>query len=72
MSKRRFEFAGGKSNKFWEIEVSGTEVTVCFGRIGTDGQSQTKPFDNAAQAAKHAEKLIGSKLKKGYAEVVIA
>jgi predicted DNA-binding WGR domain protein len=72
MSKRRFEFVGGNSSKFWEIEVTGNEVTVCFGRIGTTGQRQTKPFDDGAQAVGHAEKQIASKLKKGYAEVVVA
>ena len=71
MSKRRFEFVGGNSYKFWEIEITGNEVVVCFGRIGTDGQQQSKQFDDAAQAAKHAEKQIASKLKKGYAEVAV-
>ena len=66
---RRFEFSDGTSNKFWSISVAGTDVTVRFGRIGTDGQSQTKSFPDEAAAKKHADKLIGEKTSKGYQEV---
>jgi predicted DNA-binding WGR domain protein len=66
--KRRFEFVGGSSAKFWEVTVGKAAVTVCFGRLGTSGQSQTKSFDNAAAAQKHADKLIQEKLGKGYVE----
>jgi predicted DNA-binding WGR domain protein len=70
MKKRYFEFVGGTSAKFWEIGVSGTAVTVRFGRIGTEGQTQVKELADADAAAKHAEKLIGQKLAKGYRETV--
>ena len=66
---RRFEFVGGSSAKFWEIRVDGKEVSVCFGRIGTAGQSQTKSLPTEAKATEHAEKLIRAKLAKGYKEV---
>ena len=39
---RRFEFVGGTSAKFWEISHAGAAVTVRFGRLDTNGQSQTK------------------------------
>jgi predicted DNA-binding WGR domain protein len=68
--KRYFEFVEGTSFKFWEVSTSGNTVTVRFGRIGTNGQTQTKTLADAEAAAKHAEKLIGSKLKKGYREAV--
>ena len=32
INKRRFEFVGGSSDKFWEIGVNGSEVEVRFGR----------------------------------------
>lgn len=67
-TKRRFEFVGGNSDKFWEIESHGTEVTVRFGRNGTDGQSNTKTFSDEAAAQKHAEKQIAEKVGKGYVE----
>jgi DNA ligase 1 len=66
---RRFEFSEGKSNKFWEIVVDKTDVTVQFGRIGSEGQTKTKSFPNEAAAAEHAKKLIEEKTDKGYVEV---
>jgi len=65
---RHFEYIGGGSRKFWEISVSGTEVRVRFGRIGTAGQEQTRTFADAARARREADKLIGEKLRKGYTE----
>jgi DNA ligase-1 len=65
---RHFEFVEGSSGKFWEINQAGNDVTVRFGKIGTSGQTQTKSFDGAAAAQKHAEKLIGEKTRKGYVE----
>jgi DNA ligase-1 len=65
---RHFEFIEGNSSKFWEVSVDGPEVTVRFGRIGTQGQTQTKPLPDSQSAARHAEKLIAEKLKKGYVE----
>jgi DNA ligase-1 len=65
---RHFELVEGSSSKFWEISTSGTDVTVRFGKLGTQGQTQTKTFGDAAAAQKHAEKLIGEKVKKGYQE----
>ncbi|HUE72510.1 MAG TPA: DNA ligase [Pirellulaceae bacterium] len=67
-ARRYFEFVEGKSSKFWEISQAGREVTVRYGRIGTDGQTQTKSFADEAAAQRHAEKLIGEKIEKGYAE----
>ncbi|MGH7134898.1 MAG: WGR domain-containing protein, partial [Pirellulales bacterium] len=65
---RHFEFVEGGSAKFWEISVNGNDVTVRFGRMGTQGQTQTKSFADADAATRHAEKLIGEKTKKGYVE----
>lgn len=72
---RYFEFVGEDaqrgteaSSKFWEIETNGTEVTVRFGKIGTNGQTTIKSFGSDADAAKHADKLIAEKTKKGYVE----
>jgi predicted DNA-binding WGR domain protein len=68
---RRFEFKDGKSNKFWEIQVEGDSHTVRYGKIGTDGQVQTKTFASDAKAQADADKLIASKTKKGYVEVAV-
>jgi predicted DNA-binding WGR domain protein len=69
---RRFEFIGGSSAKFWEIEVDGAEVFVHFGRLGVSGQQQQKRFADAAAATKHAEKLIAEKIRKGYRKTAAA
>jgi predicted DNA-binding WGR domain protein len=66
--KRYFEFIEGGSAKFWEISQSGKDVTVRFGKIGANGQTQIKTLADATAAVKHAEKLIASKTAKGYRE----
>jgi DNA ligase-1 len=65
---RRFEFEEGSASKFWEIRVAGCDVTVRYGRLGSDGQTRTKSFPDETAAAAHAEKLIAEKTGKGYAE----
>ena len=67
-SKRYFEATNGKSSKFWEIQTSSNEVTVRYGRIGSDGTNSTKKFPDAAAAQKHAARLIEEKTAKGYVE----
>ena len=69
MTDRRFEFVEGTSSKFWEISTSGNNVSVRYGRIGSNGQTQTKSFTSPTAAAQHAEKQIASKLAKGYREL---
>jgi predicted DNA-binding WGR domain protein len=67
-AKRYFEFVGGTSHKFWEIDQAGNTVIVRFGRIGTSGQTQQKIFANEATAATTAQRLVREKLGKGYVE----
>jgi predicted DNA-binding WGR domain protein len=73
--KRYFEFVGadssrasGQAEKFWEISVSKSEITVRFGKIGANGQTAIKSFPDSAAASREAERLISEKLKKGYVE----
>ncbi|MBL8300055.1 MAG: DUF4132 domain-containing protein [Rhodanobacteraceae bacterium] len=66
---RRFEFSDGASSKFWEIGQDEAELQIRWGRIGTQGQSQTKSFADAAKARAALDKLIAEKTGKGYAEV---
>jgi uncharacterized protein (TIGR02996 family) len=63
-----FQYSDAKSHKFWNIEVSGTSLTVTYGKVGTPGQTQTKTFASAEKAQAEADKLIREKLKKGYTE----
>ena len=69
VAPRRFEFSGGNSHKFWEIAARGAEVTVRFGRIGTEGQAQVQSFVDERAAAKHVERMVREKTGKGYREV---
>ncbi|HYC89750.1 MAG TPA: DUF4132 domain-containing protein [Thermoanaerobaculia bacterium] len=69
---RRFELVEGASNKFWEVEVSGNDVTTHWGRIGTAGQSKTKTFASPAAAQKEHDDLVREKLAKGYHETGVA
>ena len=55
--------------KFWAIEVIGKDVVVRFGRVGMGGQVQRKSFANVSAANLECDKLIESKLAKGYVEV---
>lgn len=68
-TRRYFEFEDGTSSKFWEIKVSGNDVTTRYGRIGANGQTTVKSFGDAAAAQRFADKLIEEKTAKGYEEV---
>ena len=57
------------SDKFWKIKVQGNFFIVSYGKAGTTGSINTKEFATEEQCWKEAEKLIQSKLKKGYREV---
>ncbi|MBC9130396.1 WGR domain-containing protein [Frischella sp. Ac13] len=59
------------SNKFWYITQQNESLTIVFGKIGTKGQTQVKTFSSPADAEKEANKLIKSKIKKGYEEKAI-
>ncbi|MFV8754878.1 WGR domain-containing protein [Nannocystaceae bacterium ST9] len=66
---RRFEYKDSKSHKFWEVVVEGKAFTVRYGKVGTEGQTQTKSYPSEAKAAAEAEKKVAEKTKKGYVEV---
>ena len=68
MSFREFEYADGKSFKFWKIELQDTDVVTRYGRIGSDGQETKKNFGSADKAQKEYDKLVAEKLRKGYVE----
>tara|TARA_R110002096_G_scaffold401386_3_gene598217 strand:- start:3520 stop:6090 length:2571 start_codon:yes stop_codon:yes gene_type:complete len=60
------EFVDGKSAKFWQIIVTGSQHEVTYGKIGKDGSAKIKEFDTPEAAQKAASKLIASKRSKGY------
>jgi predicted DNA-binding WGR domain protein len=62
------EFKDDKSSKFWEITSFEKSFTVRYGKIGTNGQTQTKEFSSVEEAEKAAEIILKEKLNKGYIE----
>ena len=66
MNQRSLRYTDEKSDKFWTIVLDDCCHTVCYGRSGSAGQTQTKEFPTAAAALKSYEKLVAEKLKKGY------
>ncbi len=66
---RRFELVDGKSSKFWEVDTEGKDVIVRFGKIGTNGQTQTKSFPTPEKAKTEHHNLVKEKTRKGYSEV---
>jgi predicted DNA-binding WGR domain protein len=59
------------SHKFYEVEVDGLNISIRYGRIGTDGTKQSLTFPDPAAALKEAEKKIKEKRKKGYEDAVM-
>ncbi|WP_417940204.1 WGR domain-containing protein [Flavobacterium sp. RS13.1] len=66
--KKHLKYIDGNSDKFWQIEASGLEFTVTYGKNGTSGTSQTKSFSSPEECLKAAEKILAEKTKKGYSE----
>ncbi|BFM41586.1 hypothetical protein CFS9_02270 [Flavobacterium sp. CFS9] len=66
--KKSLKYIDGNSDKFWDIEVTGLDYTVTYGKNGTSGTSQTKSFATDEECLKMAEKILAEKIKKGYSE----
>ncbi|MHA0040552.1 WGR domain-containing protein [Deinococcus sp. PEB2-63] len=60
----------GAEHKFYEVTVDGADLTVRYGRIGTDGQTQRKTFPSTEKAQAEAEKKLKEKRRKGYEDAV--
>ena len=63
----RYEFVEGTSSKFWDITQKGASLVIKFGKIGSAGQTQLKELGSESAAKAEYDKLIASKVKKGYA-----
>ena len=68
--RKHLKYIDGSSDKFWQIEVNGSEYTVTYGRNGTSGTSQTKTFTDSEECLKVAEKLLNEKIKKDKGDLV--
>ncbi len=71
--KKTFQYKDHASNKFWEINLKGSQVNLTYGRIGIKNPAKIEKKFNGKSASedakKFAEKKINEKLKKGYLEV---
>lgn len=61
-------FQDDKSNKFWRARCLDSNLEINFGRIGTQGQTQTKRYDSSEDAAAELQKQAREKYKKGYVD----
>eukprot|EP00929_Paragymnodinium_shiwhaense_P008076 TRINITY_DN1119_c0_g2_i1.p1 TRINITY_DN1119_c0_g2~~TRINITY_DN1119_c0_g2_i1.p1 ORF type:complete len:567 (-),score=178.91 TRINITY_DN1119_c0_g2_i1:332-2032(-) len=59
----------GTACKFWQCDVSGSDTTVTFGKLGTPGSKSEKSHKDNAAAVKFFEKMKAEKVAKGYTEV---
>lgn len=70
---RYFELVSDKSSKFWEITDFNKEIRkyiqVRYGKIGSEGQTRKTYYHGPIEnGTKRVEKLVASKLRKGYVE----
>eukprot|EP00928_Gymnodinium_smaydae_P084462 TRINITY_DN67737_c0_g1_i1.p1 TRINITY_DN67737_c0_g1~~TRINITY_DN67737_c0_g1_i1.p1 ORF type:complete len:190 (+),score=30.59 TRINITY_DN67737_c0_g1_i1:42-572(+) len=67
----RCEFVAGSSRKFWQIQLrpSDRQTTVTYGKIGGPPKTDLKNFATNGLARKFIEKMLASKVKKGYVHV---
>ncbi len=65
---RRFIYQSGTSDKYWEIELLENSYRVHYGKTGTDGTEKIKTFRDNEKAKDKYDKVISSKLNKGYTE----
>jgi predicted DNA-binding WGR domain protein/uncharacterized protein YwqG len=59
------------SHKFYEVTLTDATLTIRYGRIGDAGQNSSKTFETLEKARAEAEKKLGEKRKKGYADAVL-
>lgn len=70
--KKYLEYKDHVSNKFWEINLKGSQVDLTYGRIGISNpakiEKKFKGKNAGDDAKKFAKKKINEKLRKGYTE----
>ncbi len=67
---RRFELVNDETARFWELTIHEISLEVCYGKIGTTGQTHIKLFLDSLATHKKYEQIIAEKIGKGYVEVV--
>lgn len=60
-----------EENKFWEIEVRGTQHVTKFGKLGSAGQMRLTEIGSATAAKSDAQKREMMKRREGYTNVAL-
>jgi uncharacterized protein (TIGR02996 family) len=68
---RTFTLSDEKSNRFWNLELKGSSLTINQGKIGGFGRTQEKEFPDEARAKKEHDKRVAAILDKGYVETTL-
>src|ERR1041385_1595705 len=64
---RRYEISG---EKFWQYELTGSDVLQEWGKIGGSGKSRShKSYASEDAAKKEVDKLIKKKTAEGFVEI---
>lgn len=61
----RFE----RKDRFWDIAVDDSTVSICQGVVGTDGEFKKKYLPNSKAAQTFYEDLVGQVMAEGYRDV---
>jgi predicted DNA-binding WGR domain protein len=69
MARHRYEFADGRTSKFWEIQIRDKAYVIRYGKLGSAGRTVERQFTSQQDAEEAAAALVRAKLKKGYREV---
>lgn len=67
---RKFNYKDEKSDKFWYITLNGKSYKTEYGKTGSKAREDVNEFESEEEALKDYERLIKSKLKKGYTEII--
>jgi predicted DNA-binding WGR domain protein len=59
-----------KQDAFWEISVQAKELTLVAGKIGKNGETETKSFSSNRKAVSSAKNLIEQQKEQGFAEAI--
>tara|TARA_B100001971_G_scaffold127236_1_gene117234 strand:- start:99 stop:308 length:210 start_codon:yes stop_codon:yes gene_type:complete len=68
--KKYFEYTDTVSNKFWEINLKGKEVTLTYGRIGIKNPAQIVKSLREKVLAKMQKNLLKQRLEKKQTRVI--
>ena len=67
MQLQALRFHDDKSDKYWSVEMLGSDLAVRHGKTGSIGKVQLHEMESAADAQREATRLVASKTRKGYA-----